>query len=256
MGRWHGSCGFTRMGPAVPPITEPLVRIDALRKRYGGHEVLKGVDLELMRGEIVALVGPSGAGKSTLLRCLGGLEPFEEGELAAPDWPHHRDEDPTRRARLIFQGLNLHPQLSVGANVSLAHACYGKPCVAGHARERLARVGMAEAFDAMPAALSPGQHQRAVIARALVDEPELLLCDDIASSADPVLAGEVGLALRALAQGGQAVLIATSDAAFAGSLADRIVWLEDGRLREAERLTAARPRTGRRRPWPAPPETG
>ena len=242
------------MGQAVSPTRAPLaplVRIAALRKRYGRHEVLRGVDLDLMRGEIVALVGPGGAGKSTLLRCLGGLEPFDEGELTLHERQHRLDVEPGLRTRLILQGLNLHPQLSVGANVSLAHPCYGKPCVASHARERLARVGLAEAFDAMPTALSRGQQQRAVIARALATDPTLLLCDDIASSADLELAGEVAMALRALAFDGQAVLLATPDATLARSVADRIVWLEDGRLREGERLSKLVPRPQRRRAWPA-----
>lgn len=213
------------MGQAVSPDgldESPLLRIAGLRKRYGHGEVLCGVDLDLMAGKIVALVGDSGAGKSTLLRCVGGLEGIQAGALTLHGRP--LPQGGHRRVAWLFQGQNLTPQLSVGANVMLA------ACGAGQARDVLARVGLAAQFGAMPAELSAAQHQRVVLARAVATEPALLLCDDIASSADPELAGEVAAALRALAFDGLAVLLATPDLAFAHSVADRVVLLRNGRV--------------------------
>ena len=200
----------------------PLVRITSLHKRHGAREVLCGVDLDLMPGEVVAVVGGSGAGKSTLLRCVGGLAGFQAGSLTLHGRPIPLGGH--RRVAWLFQGRNLTPQLSVGANVMLA------ACAAGQAREVLARVGLAEQFGAMPAQLSAAQQQRVALARAVATEPALLLCDDIASSADVEVAGEVAMALRALAFDGLAVLLATNDLAFARSVADRVVFLRDGRV--------------------------
>ena len=143
----------------------------------------------------------------------------------------------------LFQGHNLAPQLSVGANVMLA------ACSAGQAREVLARVGLAEQFGAMPAELTAAQQQRVVLARAVATEPALLLCDDIASSADPELAGEVAVALRALAYDGLTVLLATPDLPFARSVADRVVFLHEGCVPAVAPADAAEPaQPGRVRP--------
>lgn len=207
------------------------MRIAGLRKRHGAHEVLCGVDLDVMPGEVVAVVGGSGAGKSTLLRCVRGLEAFQAGSLSLHGRPLTRGHP---RVAWLFQGLDLTPQLSVAANVMRA------PCAAGQARDVLARVGLAEQFGAMPSALTAAQQQRVALARAVATEPALLLCDDIASSADPELAGEVSVALRALACDGLAVLLVTPDAAFALGVADRVVLLQGGRV-----LAAGPPERGR-----------
>lgn len=204
-----------------------------LRKRYGSAEVLCGVDLDVMPGEIVAVVGGSGAGKSTLLRCASGLEGFHAGTLTLQGRP--LPPGGHRRVAWLFQGGNLTPQLSVGANVMLA------ACAADQAREVLARVGLAEQFGTPAARLTAAQQQRVVLARAVAAEPALLLCDDIASSADAELAGEVALALRALAFDGLAVLLATPDRAFARSVAHRVVLLYEGRLQAAAPARPAGP---------------
>lgn len=221
----------------------PLLRIAGLRKRYDHGEVLCGVDLDLMPGEVVAVVGGSGAGKSTLLRCVSGLEGFQAGSLTLRGRPLPLGG--YRRVAWLFQGLNLTPQLSVAANVMLAG------CAASQAREVLARVGLADQFGAMPAALSAAQQQRVVLARAVATEPTVLLCDDIASSADPELAGEVAVALRAMAFDGLTVLLATPDLAFARSVADRVVLLHEGRVLAAAPVEPMQPERGRSTASPA-----
>lgn len=209
----------------------PLVSITALGRRHGNEEVLRGVDLAVQRGEIVAVVGASGAGKSTLLRCVAGLEPFQSGALSVLGRPPPEPAAPRQPVSLVFQGLNLLPELTAGQNVMQAPSLALRPGAAGQARELLARVGMAGAFDALPAELTAAQQQRVVIARALAPEPALLLCDDLTSPSDPEQAGEVGLALQALAADGLAVLLATHDPGLAGA-ADRVVLLRDGRVHE------------------------
>jgi polar amino acid transport system ATP-binding protein len=211
----------------------PALAATALRKRCDAHEVLAGVDLELMRGEVVALVGPTGAGKSTLLRCLAGLEAFQDGQLLLHGRPAFRPAALRRRVGLIVQGLNLQPGLSVGQNVMLAPALAGTCGAAEAARELLARVGLAERFHAMAAALSPGQQQRVVIARALAAQPSVLLCDEITVASDRELEGEVAVAAAALASEGLALLMATRDLGFARRVADRVLFMHQGRVHEA-----------------------
>ena len=221
-----------RLDDFHPAPTAPALRIAALRKSYGEHEVLKGVDLDLMRGEVVALIGASGSGKSTLLRCLNGLERFQQGSLALCGRPAIHEGALRQQVSLIFQGFNLQPQLSVGRNVMLAPPLLGKCSAADDARELLARVGLAEKFDALPGQLSPGQQQRVVIARALAIEPAVLLCDDITMAADLELAGEVGLVVEALAYEGMTLLMATHDLHFVRRVADRVVFMHEGRVHE------------------------
>jgi polar amino acid transport system ATP-binding protein len=218
--------------PLAVQAAEPFISIAALSKRYGSQDVLKGFDLQVMPGEVVAVTGASGAGKSTLLRCVYGLEGFQSGAVSLLGRPPPQPGSPHQRVALVFQGLNLLPQLSVGANVMLAPALAQRPDAAGQARELLARVGLAEAFDKPAGALTAAQQQRVVIARALAPEPAVLLCDDLTSPADPELAGEVALVLRALAGDGMAVLVATGDPGLACA-ADRVVFLHAGRVHEA-----------------------
>lgn len=210
----------------------PLLRIAGLRKRHGAHEVLCGVDLDVMPGEVVAVLGGSGAGKSTLLRCVNGQEGFQAGALTLRGRP--LPPGGHRRVAWLFQGRGLMPQLSVAANVMQA------ACAASQAREVLARVGLAAQFDTLAGELTDAQQQRVVLARAVAAEPALLLCDDIASSAEPELAGEVAVALRALALDGLAVLLATPDLGFARSVADRVVLLHEGRVQAAASASVRR----------------
>ena len=217
-----------------------IVDIRQLRKRYGANEVLKGVDLDVKRGEVIAIIGKSGSGKSTLLRCINGLEEFQEGTLHVDGQPlKHGDAKAMRELRqhvgMIFQGFNLFPHLSVGRNVMLAPTLVKKANAvdtAATARRLLARVGLAEKFDAWPDQLSGGQQQRVAIARALTMSPSVMLCDEITSALDPELVGEVLKVVESLAEEGMTLLMVTHEMNFARKVADRVVFMHAGRIHE------------------------
>ena len=218
----------------------PIVDIRALRKRFGANEVLKGIDLGVGRGEVVAIIGRSGSGKSTLLRCINGLEEFQDGALQVDGRPlRHGDPRAMRELRqhvgMIFQGFNLFPHLSVGRNVMLAPGLVKKRGVADcetQARALLARVGLAEKFDAWPDQLSGGQQQRVAIARALAMQPSVMLCDEITSALDPELVGEVLKVVEGLAEEGMTLLMVTHEMNFARKVSDRVVFMHAGRIHE------------------------
>jgi len=227
---------------AVDPIpAEPgIVEIRGLRKRFGTNEVLKGIDLTVRAGEVIAIIGKSGSGKSTLLRCINGLEVFNDGTLTVDGNPLlHGDKAAMRKLRqrvgMIFQSFNLFPHLSVGRNVMLAPSLVNKRA-AGDATEQakklLARVGLAEKFEAQPDQLSGGQQQRVAIARALAMEPAVLLCDEITSALDPELVGEVLRVVESLAQEGMTLLMVTHEMSFARRVSDRLVFMHAGRIHE------------------------
>ncbi|MFG6488011.1 ATP-binding cassette domain-containing protein [Roseateles sp. BYS78W] len=246
----------------------PLVSVAALHKRHGHREVLRGVDLELRRGEVVALLGRGGAGKSTLLRCIAGLEGFHDGTLSLQGRPPPQPGTWRRAVGWVFQGLHLPPDIGLGWHLMQSAALADRPNAAALAHELLARVGLAELFDALPGGLTAAQRQRAALAHALAPGPTVLLCDDLTSADDPEQAGEVGAAARALASDGLALLLATHDPALARH-ADRIVFLHDGRVLESgppaellarpqtpelKRLLATqRPAPHRRSAWSAAP---
>ena len=218
----------------------PLVNIQGLRKRYGTNEVLKGIDLQITRGEVIALIGKSGSGKSTLLRCINGLEVFQEGTLVVGGQPlKHGDAQAMRSLRqnvgMIFQSFNLFPHLNAGQNVMLAPTLV-KGLPKAQARERaaelLARVGLADKFDSYPDQLSGGQQQRVAIARALAMEPAVLLCDEITSALDPELVGEVLQVVESLAEQGMTLIMVTHEMAFARKVSDRLAFMHQGRIHE------------------------
>jgi polar amino acid transport system ATP-binding protein len=218
----------------------PIVDIQSLRKSYGSHEVLRGIDLQVRPGEVIAIIGKSGSGKSTLLRCINGLESFQHGALTVAGQPLRHEDAPAMRALrqqvgMIFQGFNLFPHLSVGRNVMLAPTLVKKKDKASateQARALLARVGLAEKFDAMPDQLSGGQQQRVAIARALAMEPAVLLCDEITSALDPELVGEVLQVVESLASDGMTLLMVTHEMGFARKVSDRIVFMHQGKVHE------------------------
>jgi polar amino acid transport system ATP-binding protein len=218
----------------------PIVDIQSLRKSYGSHEVLRGIDLQVRPGEVIAIIGKSGSGKSTLLRCINGLESFQHGALTVAGQPLRHEDAPAMRALrqqvgMIFQGFNLFPHLSVGRNVMLAPTLVKKKDKASateQARALLARVGLAEKFDAMPDQLSGGQQQRVAIARALAMEPAVLLCDEITSALDPELVGEVLQVVEGLASDGMTLLMVTHEMGFARKVSDRIVFMHQGKVHE------------------------
>ena len=221
-------------------VGAPIVSITALRKSYGTNEVLKGIDLQVERGEVIAIIGKSGSGKSTLLRCINGLEEFQEGALTVDGKPLLYESamamrELRQRVGMIFQGFNLFPHLSVGQNVMLAPRLVKQRPAAENterAKQLLARVGLAEKFDAMPDQLSGGQQQRVAIARALAMNPAVLLCDEITSALDPELVGEVLRVVESLADEGMTLLMVTHEMSFARKVSDRVIFMHQGRVHE------------------------
>ncbi len=218
------------------------IRIVGVEKRYGSRVVLDRVNLDIPTGQTVVIVGPSGGGKSTLLRCMNGLARVDGGEIHVG--PHKLDARPTPRAKLqsvrrlfgmIFQDFQLFPHRTVLGNVIEAPICVRgmkRDEAITRARELLRRVGMSEHEEKFPHQLSGGQKQRVAIARALAMEPRGLLCDEITSALDPKLKAEVISVFRDL-KGDQLTLIAvTHELGFAKRVADRVVGLFDGQVRE------------------------
>ncbi|MDP1953519.1 MAG: amino acid ABC transporter ATP-binding protein [Polaromonas sp.] len=219
---------------------KPVVEITALRKSFGTNEVLKGIDLTVQSGEVIAIIGKSGSGKSTLLRCINGLETFQDGALSVDGKPLlHNNPAAMRELRqhvgMIFQSFNLFPHLTVGRNIMLAPTLVKKTdqaTVKQLASKLLDRVGLSEKFDAMPDQLSGGQQQRVAIARALAMQPSVLLCDEITSALDPELVGEVLQVVESLAAEGMTLLMVTHEMNFARKVCDRVVFMHQGRVHE------------------------
>ncbi len=217
-----------------------IVEIKQLRKSFGSNEVLKGIDLSVEQGEVIAIIGKSGSGKSTLLRCINGLESFQSGALTVAGKPlRHADAPALRELRqqvgMIFQSFNLFPHLSVAQNIMLAPSLVKQQSSSegvAATRQLLARVGLDDKFDAYPNQLSGGQQQRVAIARALAMNPAVLLCDEITSALDPELVGEVLQVVEKLAQEGMTLLMVTHEMAFARKVADRVIFMHQGRVHE------------------------
>lgn len=231
------------MSPAAKPASPQqgtVIDIVALHKSYGDLEVLKGIDLKVSRGEVIAIIGKSGSGKSTLLRCINGLEEFQEGALNVDGKQLLYDSPAAMRelrqhVGMIFQSFNLFPHLSVGRNIMLAPTLVknrSKADAAEQARRLLDRVGLGEKFDVMPDQLSGGQQQRVAIARALAMEPAVLLCDEITSALDPELVGEVLRVVESLAEEGMTLLMVTHEMNFARKVSDRVIFMHQGRVHE------------------------
>lgn len=219
--------------------TPAVLRIEGVRKRYGDHEVLRGIDLEVDAHEVVALIGASGSGKSTLLKTVNLLERVDDGRIRLGDLDvtdPRVDEDAVRsRIGVVFQSFNLFPHLSVIDNVTLGLRRVQRVPKA-EAIERgmhlLGRIGLADHARAFPDRLSGGQQQRAAIVRAIATGPELLLLDEITSALDPELVGEVLELVRELKTDGATILMATHEMAFAREVADRVVFLDGGTVCE------------------------
>lgn len=217
-----------------------IVEISGLRKSYGTNEVLKGIDLQVQAGEVIAIIGKSGSGKSTLLRCINGLEEFQSGSLTVDGKPLLHDNAAAMRelrqhVGMVFQSFNLFPHLTVGKNIMLAPGLVKKKEAAANeaqARQLLERVGLAEKFDAFGDQLSGGQQQRVAIARALAMQPAVLLCDEITSALDPELVGEVLRVVESLADEGMTLLMVTHEMNFARKVADRVIFMHQGRVHE------------------------
>jgi ABC-type polar amino acid transport system ATPase subunit len=216
-----------------------LLRASDLHKSFGERPVLRGVSLDLAAHEVVAVIGASGSGKSTLLRCLDLLEPIDDGQILLGDTDISDPRIDTNRVRarlgIVFQAYNLFPHLSVLENVTLASRVVRRDR-RGDAEARglaiLERVGLADKAREHPDRLSGGQQQRVAIARAIATDPEVLLLDEVTSALDPELVGEVLELVRALAEEGTTILMATHEMAFARDVAHRVLFLDQGRVLE------------------------
>jgi polar amino acid transport system ATP-binding protein len=225
------------MNPA--PDRQPAVRIEDLHKSFGPLEVLRGIDLVVDEHEVVCLIGASGSGKSTLLRCVNLLEPIDAGrievaglEITAPGVDVNRIR---RRIGIVFQAFNLFPHMRVLDNVTLApRKVLGLARAEAETRamDVLDRFGLADKRDEYPDRLSGGQQQRVAIVRALAMQPELMLLDEVTSALDPELVAEVLNVVRELAAGGMTMIFATHEMGFARDIANRVCFLDDGRILE------------------------
>ena len=218
----------------------PVLRLRGIRRAFGDRELLRGVDLDIAAHEVVALVGASGSGKSTLLRTVNLTESIDDGVilLAGDDVSDPRVDADRVRARIgvVFQHYNLFPHLSVLDNVTLASRLVHrtpKAAAERRARELLGSIGLGDLAGAYPDRLSGGQQQRVAIVRAIATSPELLLLDEVTSALDPELVGEVLELVRSLADSGTTIMMATHEMAFARDVADRVVFLDAGRIIEA-----------------------
>lgn len=216
-----------------------LVELRQVVKRYGSHTVLDEVDLQVQAGEIVAIIGRSGSGKSTLLRCINGLEPVQGGEVHVDGVAVHQRGADLRglRARVgfVFQSYNLFPHLTVQDNVTLGLRIVQKVAAsqaADLARQALRRVGLEDKMQAYADELSGGQQQRVAIARSLAMSPRIMLFDEITSALDPELVGEVLKVLETMAGEGMTMLLVTHEMNFARRVADRVVFMHQGKVWE------------------------
>jgi polar amino acid transport system ATP-binding protein len=216
-----------------------LVSIKDVRKSFGPLEVLKGVSIEVDKGDVVSIIGRSGSGKSTLLRCVNGLETFQSGSIVADGivlgGPKPNLRELRRHVGMVFQQFNLFPHLTAAENIMLAPKVVNK--VTGRqgrelAAEMLAKVGLGDKFDSYPSQLSGGQQQRVAIARALAMRPKVLLCDEITSALDPELVNEVLRVVEQLARDGMTLMLVTHEMRFARDVGTKLVFMHHGRVHE------------------------
>ncbi|HEY1728066.1 MAG TPA: amino acid ABC transporter ATP-binding protein [Candidatus Baltobacteraceae bacterium] len=220
----------------------PLIELSNVHKRFAQNEVLRGIDLSVESGEVIAIIGRSGSGKSTLLRCINALETYDAGSIRVEGRLVDRSSRDVRAVRqtvgMVFQSFNLFPHLSAGGNVMLApRIVQGAARVDAEriARERLSQVGLGEKFENFPSQLSGGQQQRVAIARALATSPKALLCDEITSALDPELVGEVLRVVESLAAGGMTMILVTHEMSFARKVCDRLIFMHLGKIHEIGR---------------------
>jgi polar amino acid transport system ATP-binding protein len=216
-----------------------LVSITDVRKSFGLLEVLKGVSVEVARGDVVAIIGRSGSGKSTLLRCINGLETYDSGSILVDgiDVGSSRDNlrDLRRHVGMVFQQFNLFPHLTAAENVMLAPKVVNKANereLKNLAAEMLAKVGLSDKASSYPSQLSGGQQQRVAIARALAMRPNVLLCDEITSALDPELVNEVLRVVEALAKDGMTLILVTHEMRFARDVGTKLVFMHLGKVHE------------------------
>jgi polar amino acid transport system ATP-binding protein len=226
-------------------VTVAMVSAEAVRKRFGRLEVLKGITLDVRAGEVLCLLGPSGSGKSTFLRCINHLEKIDSGRLSVDGelvgyredggrLHELRERDVARKRAeigMLFQHFNLFPHMTALENVTCAPIRVkheGREQARERALQLLARVGLADKVDAYPAQLSGGQQQRVAIARALAMQPKLMLFDEPTSALDPELVGDVLAAMQQLAREGMTMIVVTHEMGFAREVADTVAFMDAG----------------------------
>ncbi|MDR3514272.1 MAG: amino acid ABC transporter ATP-binding protein [Azospirillaceae bacterium] len=227
-------------------MAKKIIEVQGLEKFYGSIQVLHGVDLTIMAGEVVVVIGASGSGKSTLIRCINGLEMFNGGDIlidgyiltpARTNNRQNREElkKIRREVGMVFQQFNLFPHKTVLENVTLAPVQVRKlakdKATAGALR-LLERVGLSDQVHKYPGQLSGGQQQRVAIARSLAMEPRVMLFDEPTSALDPEMVGEVLEVMRGLANEGMTMIVVTHEMGFAREVADRVVYIDHGRILE------------------------
>ena len=217
----------------------PLIKTVNLKKSFGDIEVLKGIDLEIKKGEVLVIVGPSGSGKSTFLRCLNMLERPTGGEIYFEginlldknvDINRHR-----QKMGMVFQHFNLFPHMTILKNMSLAPMKLLKKSRAeaeNKAKMLLERVGLSDRADAYPSQLSGGQKQRVAIVRALCMDPDVMLFDEPTSALDPEMVGEVLDVMKNLAKNGMTMVVVTHEMGFAKEVADKVIFMDEGKIME------------------------
>jgi polar amino acid transport system ATP-binding protein len=239
----------------------PALHIENLKKSYGAVPVLKGVNLSVENGDVVAIIGRSGSGKSTMLRCINGLEPFQEGSIEVVGHKVDTSSANLRALRkevgIVFQSYNLFPHLNVAENITLApRVVKGVSSQEGAAlvKEVLSRVGLEEKANAYPDELSGGQQQRVAIARSLAMKPKVMLFDEVTSALDPELTGEVLKTIAQLAEAGMTMVLVTHEMGFARRVATRTVFMHEGRVWEegASEQMFSNPRTPELQSFMAP----
>jgi ABC-type polar amino acid transport system ATPase subunit len=231
-------------------MTEQVLKLVDIRKSFGDHQVLKGVNLTVHRGEVVVIIGPSGQGKSTLLRCVNLLEWPDSGSIIFEgkdylvkhsrfDRMLGRRNDDLRYLRthigMVFQHFNLFPHLTALQNCTLGleqALNISKAEAENRARSQLTRVGLAEKADAYPDTLSGGQKQRVAIARSLVMEPKIMLFDEVTSALDPELIGGILAEMKRLAEEGMTMIVVTHEMGFAREVGSRVIFLCEGQIIE------------------------
>ena len=216
-------------------MTETLIKIENLHKSFGKNEVLKGINLEIKRGEVVVIIGPSGSGKSTLLRSMNLLEEATNGKVIfeGVDITDKKNDLFAMREKMgmVFQQFNLFPNMTVMENITLSPIKTkgeSKEVAEKRAQELLEKVGLPDKASAYPQSLSGGQQQRIAIARGLAMEPDVLLFDEPTSALDPEMVGEVLAVMQDLAKSGMTMVIVTHEMGFAREVADRVIFMADG----------------------------
>lgn len=219
-------------------MTEPIIEITNVHKRFGHVEALKGVDLTVTEGEVIVVIGPSGSGKSTLLRCINRLEEYEKGSIVVDGIPLGTNQNINavrREVGMVFQSFNLFAHLTVIQNLMLAQTTVRKRSkeeAEKIAKDLLEKVGIPEKAQSYPSQLSGGQQQRVAIARALAMNPRVMLFDEPTSALDPEMIKEVLDVMAALAKEGMTMLVVSHEMGFARAAAHRVIFMDEGQIVE------------------------